>query len=235
MCIYVCMCVNICVCMCMYMCMCIIICVHICVQLRIYIHTYIYIHTHMYICVCVYVYCVVYVYVCMCTYMCAFTHICMHILCVNTYIYVLNIPIFCAVWLRKCDFLTEKLGIKFIPDPDYPDPKWFIPDPTPDPAKSSGSDRIRIHNTDHRCCFTKDPVFNMCTMMIYVPSKNNPKCNVPCMYSDVWKTNKLIWLDSTRIDSTRLASIQFDWFIWFEKSMDSLKIKVKTDLNNQVK
>ncbi len=26
-----------------------------------------------------------------------------------------------------------------------PDPKWFIPDP--DPAKSSGSDRIRIHNT----------------------------------------------------------------------------------------
>jgi hypothetical protein len=63
-----------------------------------------------------------------------------------TYIYVLNIPIFCAIWLKKCDFLTEKLGIK--PDPD---PKWFIPDP--DPAKSSGSDwirirlRTRIHNT----------------------------------------------------------------------------------------
>ncbi len=61
-----------------------------------------------------------------------------------TYIYVLNIPIFCAIWLRKCDSLTEKLGMKFIPDP-----KLFIPDPTPDPdpAKSSGSDRIRIHNT----------------------------------------------------------------------------------------
>ncbi len=64
------------------------------------------------------------------------------------YIYVLNIPIFCAIWLKKCDFLTEKLGIK--PDPD---PKWFIPHPDPDPAKSSGSDRIRIrlririHNT----------------------------------------------------------------------------------------
>jgi hypothetical protein len=24
--------------------------------------------------------------------------------------------------LRKCDFLTEKLGIKFITDPDWPDP-----------------------------------------------------------------------------------------------------------------
>jgi hypothetical protein len=61
--------------------------------------------------------------------------------CMCTYIYVLNIPIFCAIWLRKCDFLTEKLGIKFIPDPDWPDPdpKLFIPDPTPDPAKSSGS------------------------------------------------------------------------------------------------
>ncbi len=69
-----------------------------------------------------------------------------------TYIYVLNIPIFCAIWLRKCDFLTEKLGIKFIQDPDWPDPdpKWFIPDPTPDPAKSSGSDRIRIHNPAHK-------------------------------------------------------------------------------------
>ncbi len=28
-----------------------------------------------------------------------------------------------------------------------PDPKWFIPDPNPDQAKSSGSDRIRFHNT----------------------------------------------------------------------------------------
>jgi hypothetical protein len=57
---------------------------------------------------------------------------------------------FLCIWLRKCDFLTEKLGIKFIPDLDWPDPdpKWYIPDP--DPAKSSGSDRIRIHNTAGR-------------------------------------------------------------------------------------
>jgi hypothetical protein len=42
---------------------------------------------------------------------------------------VLNIQIFCAIWLRKCDFLTEKSGIKFIPDPDWPDPDpqhWFL-------------------------------------------------------------------------------------------------------------
>jgi hypothetical protein len=47
--------------------------------------------------------------------------------------------------LKKCDFLTQKLGIK-----KDPDPKLFIPDPDPDPSKSSGSDRIRIriHNTD---------------------------------------------------------------------------------------
>ena len=62
------------------------------------------------VCVCVYVY----IYVCIYTYM--YTYF----MC--TYIYVLNIPIFCAIWLRKCDFLTEKLGIKFIPDPDWPDP-----------------------------------------------------------------------------------------------------------------
>ncbi len=49
-----------------------------------------------------------------------------------TYIYVQNFPIFCAIWLKKCDFLAEKLGIK--PDPD---PKLFIPDR--DPSKSSGS------------------------------------------------------------------------------------------------
>ncbi len=78
-------------------------------------------------CVCV---CVVYVYVCMCTYMCAFIYIYTYFMC--TYIYVLYIPIFCAIWLKKCDFLTEKLGIK--PDPD---PKLFIPDP--DPSESSGS------------------------------------------------------------------------------------------------
>ncbi len=69
------------------------------------------------VCVCV-VY--VYVYVFMCTFMCAFTYIYAYFMC--TYLYVLNIPIFCAIWLRKCDFLTEKLGIKFIPDPEWPDP-----------------------------------------------------------------------------------------------------------------
>jgi len=48
--------------------------------------------------------------------------------------------------------LEKKLGIKFIPDPDWPDPdpKWFIPDPTPDPAKSSGSGSGRIHNTGQK-------------------------------------------------------------------------------------
>ena len=43
-----------------------------------------------------------------------------------TYIYLLNFPIFCAIWLKKCDFLTQKLGIK-----KDPDPKLFIPDPDP--------------------------------------------------------------------------------------------------------
>ncbi len=58
-----------------------------------------------------------------------------------TYIYVLNFPIFCAIWLKKCDFITQKLGIK-----KDPDPKLFIPDP--DPSKSSGSfKKFRIHNT----------------------------------------------------------------------------------------
>jgi hypothetical protein len=33
-----------------------------------------------------------------------------------TYIYVLNIQIFCAICLKKCEYLTEKLGMK--PDPD---------------------------------------------------------------------------------------------------------------------
>ncbi len=41
---------------------------------------------------------------------------------------------FLCIWLRKCDFLTGKVG--YWPDPD---PKLFIPDPDPDPAKSSGS------------------------------------------------------------------------------------------------
>ncbi len=71
-------------------------------------------------CVCV---CVMYVCVYVYIYMCIYIYIYTYFMC--TYIYVLNIPIFCAVWLRKCNFLTEKLGIKFIPDPDLldPDPK----------------------------------------------------------------------------------------------------------------
>ncbi len=80
------------------------------------------------VCVCVYVY----------TYVCIYIYINTYFMC--TYVYVLNFPIFCAIWLKKCDFLTQKLGIK-----KDPDPKLFIPDP--DPSKSSGSDRIRIHNT----------------------------------------------------------------------------------------
>ncbi len=78
------------------------------------------------VCVCLYVY----------MYVCIYIYIYMCI-----YIYVLNVQIFCAIWLKKCDFLTENLGIK--PDPD---PKLIIPDP--DPSKSSGI-RIRIHNTGY--------------------------------------------------------------------------------------
>ena len=66
-----------------------------------------------YVCVYVYIYVCIYIYT--------------YFMC--TYIYVLNIPIFCAIWLKKCDFLTEKLGMK--PDPD---PKRFIPVPDPDPV-----------------------------------------------------------------------------------------------------
>ena len=72
------------------------------------------------VCVCVYMY----------TYVCIYIYINTYIMC--TYIYVLNFPIFCGIWLKKCDFLTQKLGIK-----KDPDPKLFIPDP--DPSKSSGS------------------------------------------------------------------------------------------------
>jgi hypothetical protein len=97
-------------------------------------HTHIYIHIYMCVCVCACVY--VYIYVCI------YIYINTYFMC--TYIYVLKFPIFCAIWLKKCDFLTEKLGIK-----SDLDPKLFIPDPDPDPSKSSGSDRIRIriHNT----------------------------------------------------------------------------------------
>jgi hypothetical protein len=86
-------------------------------------------------CVCV---CVVYVHVFVYIYVCIYIYINAYFMCKCKY--VLNFPIFCAIWLKKCDFLTEKLGIK-----EDPDPKLFIPDP--DPSKSSGSDRIRIHNT----------------------------------------------------------------------------------------
>jgi hypothetical protein len=102
------------------MCVCvwIFVCVYVYVYLSVYMCTYMcaftYINTYVYMCVCL---CVVYVYVCMCTYMCVFTYIYTYFMC--KYIYVLNIRIFCAIWLKKCDFLTEKLGIK--PDPDRND------------------------------------------------------------------------------------------------------------------
>ncbi len=68
-------------------------------------------------CVCIYV------CMCMCMYMCMC--VCVHI-CVQLHIFIYIICAkysdFLCIWLRKCDFLTEKLGIKFIPDPDWPDP-----------------------------------------------------------------------------------------------------------------
>ncbi len=77
------------------------------------------------VCVCVYVY----------IYVCIYIYINTYFMCTN--IYVQNFPIFCAICLKKCDFLTEKLGIK----PDL-DPKLFIPDP--DPSKSSGSGSFKM-------------------------------------------------------------------------------------------
>ncbi len=57
-------------------------------------------------CVCV---CVVYVYMCMCVcvHICVHLHMYIYTYFMCTYIYVLNIPIFCTIWLKKCDFLTE--------------------------------------------------------------------------------------------------------------------------------
>ncbi len=45
--------------------------------------------------------------------------------------------------------LSEKFCFIFISGPGCPDPELFFPDPTPDPAKSFGSDWIllRIRNT----------------------------------------------------------------------------------------
>jgi hypothetical protein len=55
------------------------------------------------------------------------------------------------IWILYC-LLTCKKGCARI------DPKWFIPDPTPYPAKSYGSDRIRIHNTYWQsACLTVPP------------------------------------------------------------------------------
>jgi hypothetical protein len=62
------------------------------------------------ICACVYVY----LHICVCVYV--YIYVCIYIYIYIYIFYVLNIPIFCAIWLKKCDFLTEKLGIK--PDPD---------------------------------------------------------------------------------------------------------------------
>jgi hypothetical protein len=53
---------------------------------------------------------------CVCVHICVHLHIYIHTYFMCKYIYVLNIRIFCAIWMKKCDFLTEKLGIK--PDPD---------------------------------------------------------------------------------------------------------------------
>ena len=90
------------------------------------------------VCACVYVYIYVYIYIYINTYfMC-------------TYIYVLKFPIFCAIWLKKCDFLTQKLGIK-----KDPDPKLFIPDPDPDPSKSSGSGSTTLQKGAF--CYGPDP------------------------------------------------------------------------------
>ncbi len=59
----------------------------------------------------------------------------------------------CACGWDIVNFFREVL-FKFIPSKGWPDPdpKWFIPDPTtdPDPAKSFGPGRIRIHNTGNR-------------------------------------------------------------------------------------
>ncbi len=59
------------------------------------------------VCVCICVCEYVYMYVC--------SYIYIHIICAKY-------SDFLCIWLRKCDFLTEKLGYKFIPDPDWPDP-----------------------------------------------------------------------------------------------------------------
>ena len=92
-------------------------------------------------CVCAWIF----VCVCMCMCVCVCVHICVHL---HRYIQILYVFIYlytymCAkysdflcIWLRKCDFLTEKLGIgririrndlfririlQKVPDPD-PDP-----------------------------------------------------------------------------------------------------------------
>ncbi len=67
----------------------------------------------------------------MCMCVCVYVYI---YVCIYLYIYIFYVYIYlCAEYsdflcnlVEKCDFLTEKLGIK--PDPD---PKRFIPDPDP--------------------------------------------------------------------------------------------------------
>jgi hypothetical protein len=59
--------------------------------------------------------------------MCVCVHISVHL---HIYVYIFYVYIYiCGKYshflcnlVRKCDFLTENLGIKFIPDPDWPDP-----------------------------------------------------------------------------------------------------------------
>jgi hypothetical protein len=91
-----------------------------------------------------------------------------------TYIYVLKFPIFCAIWLKKCDFLTQKLGIK-----KDPDPKLFIPDPDPDPSKSSGSGSgsttphsvVLRHKKNHRVTVGAQSIARRHSTYVITPKK----------------------------------------------------------------
>jgi hypothetical protein len=96
------MCVCIYVCMCAYM------------YAFTYTYTYIYIYTYVHMCVCAWI------FVCVCMCKCVCVHICVHlhryiqILYVFIYLYIYmcaKYSDFLCIWLRKYDFLTEKLGI----------------------------------------------------------------------------------------------------------------------------
>ncbi len=66
------------------------------------------------VCVCLYVYVYVYVCMCVCVHICVHLHRYIQILYVFIYLYIYvcaKYSDFLCIWLRKCDFLTEKLGI----------------------------------------------------------------------------------------------------------------------------